>query len=54
MGERRASLIAAGAAHSDARDTSDDEAVGPTDLPPTPPEEDTFFPGDVGEQFGQH
>ena len=53
-GERRASLIAAGAAHSDARETSDDEAVGPTSAPPTAPEDDSFFPGDAGEQLGQH
>ena len=52
-GQRREQLLSIAASHSDARDVSDDEAVAPTDLPPTPAAEETFFPGDVGEP-GQH
>jgi len=52
-GERREQLLTIAARHSDARDISEDEAIAPTDLPSTPPEEATFFPGDVGEP-GQH
>jgi oligopeptide transport system ATP-binding protein len=51
--ERREQLLTIAARHSDARDVSEDEAVAPTDLPPTPAAEETFFPGDVGEP-GQH
>jgi oligopeptide/dipeptide ABC transporter ATP-binding protein len=53
-GARREELLTIGASHSDARDVSEDEAVSPSELPPTPAEEETFFPGDVGEKFGQH
>ncbi len=53
-GPRREELLTIGAKHSDARDVSDDEAVAPSELPPTPAEDETFFPGDVGEKFGQH
>jgi oligopeptide/dipeptide ABC transporter ATP-binding protein len=53
-GARREELLTVGASHSDARDVSEDEAVAPSELPPTPAEEETFFPGDVGEKFGQH
>jgi len=52
-GERREQLLTIAARHSDARDISEDEATAPTDLPPALPEEETFFPGDVGEP-GQH
>ena len=52
-GERREQLLTIAARHSDARAVSEDETTAPTDLPPTPPEEATFFPGDVGEP-GQH
>jgi oligopeptide/dipeptide ABC transporter ATP-binding protein len=52
-GQRREQLLSIAASHSDARDVSDEEAVAPAELPPTPPEEQTFFPGDVGEP-GQH
>ena len=52
--DRREHLLTIGARHSDARDVADDEAVGPTEPPHTPPEDETFFPGDVGEQMGQH
>jgi len=47
MGEqRRNQLTGAAAAHSDARDTGEDEAVAPTDVEP-PPEPESFFPGDA-------
>ena len=52
-GERREQLLTIAASHSDARDVAEDEAVAPTDLPPTPAAEETFFPGDVREP-GQH
>ncbi len=52
--DRREHLLTIGARHSDARDVADDEAVGPTEPPQAPPEDETFFPGDVGEQMGQH
>jgi peptide/nickel transport system ATP-binding protein len=52
--DRREHLLTIGARHSDARDVADDEVVGPTEPPQTPPEDETFFPGDVGEQMGQH
>ena len=49
LGERRASLVGAGAEHSDARQTLDVEEAGPTDVGPGA-EEDTFFPGDVTQR----
>ena len=52
-GERREQLLTIAARHSDARDTAEDETVAPTELPPRPPEEETFFPGDLTEP-GQH
>jgi peptide/nickel transport system ATP-binding protein len=52
--QRRDQLLTIAASHSDARDTSDDEAVAPTDLPPSPPGEDTFFPGGTPEEPIQH
>jgi oligopeptide/dipeptide ABC transporter ATP-binding protein len=52
-GERREQLLTIAARHSDARDTTEDEAVSPTDMP-TPPAEDTFFPGSTPEEPIQH
>jgi oligopeptide/dipeptide ABC transporter ATP-binding protein len=45
LGERRSQLVTAAAEHSDARDTSEEEAIAPTDLEQPPPDE-SFFGGD--------
>ena len=49
MGERRSSLVGAGAEHSDARQLDDVDETAPTDVGPAA-DEDTFFPGDVTQR----
>ena len=54
-GERRDELVTAAAAHSDARETSSEEAVAPTDLRPDGTGDDSFFgPDPTGSHDERH